>query len=770
MSGKHTFVNSKYPRFDLPDKARGETVYGTDLRFADMLTAKILRSPYAHAKIVAIHTEEAKKLPGVVAVLTGKDHPWRIGRVIDDQPFLAIDKVIYAGEPVVAVAAMNEKTAEKALDLIKVEYEQLQPVFDVEESASGNAPVIHEGFADYFFVPPAEYMAGSNICSHKKVRKGDTEKGFAMADFIVENRFYSPMGLACCLEPQVCIAQVASNGSITLWDSTQSVYRVRRALARVLRKKEKDIHIIVPHLGGGFGEKNCINQELVAIGLAMHSGGRPVKVQLNREEQIQAAMTKHACVVYIKSGIKNDGEILARQVTAYYDTGAYAHTGPTVSGQAGFTAAGPYKIENITIDSYCVYTNKTPAGSYRGYGVPQVSWAYEQHMDIIAARLKMDPLAFRLKNVLQNGDETMSGEIVHDCALKECIEKAAAAIDWNAPAPALAPGKLRGKGIAGAWKSTGAPSVHLATIRMEQDGSVVVGNSTTEMGQGCLAVFQAITCDELALLPEDVNVSLPDSIYTPYTEGTTSSRAGAFDGRAVYDAAQKIKQQLFSLAAPLLEVDIEKLELRDKKVMIKGTETGISYGNLLSKSDIGHAGNLFAQGEYRTNYVIKPDPQTGQSPLPTSSWLYAAQAVEVEIDTDSGTVTVLRVASAHDVGIALNVLNCEQQVEGGVLMGISNALYEDLLFDEGGHVRNNSFVDYKLLTVRQVPPIETILIEDMPGSAGVYGAKGLGESSLIAISAAIANAVYDATGIVSTNLPITAERLYWAIKEKEKRE
>lgn len=763
---QQTIIGTPFRRLDWESKACGQTVYGTDISLPGMLIAKMVRSPYAHARIKKIDVSKAQALPGVVAVMEGKEHPFRVGRSIGDQPPLALDKVIYIGEPVVAVAAETEEIADAAVALVEVEYEPLEPALDVEAGCRDGIPLVHPGMAEYPLVPPAAYVPGTNICGHRVVRHGDIEAGFAAADIIVEGRYETPMEQHCCLEPQCCIARWEADGALTLWDSTQSIYRVRKALAAGLKMKESQIRIIVPYLGGGFGEKNSVNQELVAAALAMHTNGRPVKVELNRDEEFTAGMAKHSTIIYIKSGVKKDGTITARQVTAYYDTGAYAHTGPTVAGQAGLVSAGPYRIENALIEVFSVYTNRIPAGSFRGYGVPQVCWAHEQHTEEIAARLGMDIVTFRRKTVLRNGDVNIFGERMKESAIYECYERAAAAIGALDTAERIGPHLIRARGIGGAWKLTGSPSTHLATIRLEPDGSAVVGNSTVEMGQGCLSLWQGIVCEELALDFRDVKVLLPDSATTPYTEGTTSSRAGPLDGRAVYEAAQIIKEQLFALAAPVLKTSPEHLDVKDGCVIVPRTGKSISYRDLMTKAGLGTVGGLFAQGECRTNDVVRPDAEASQSPHPTSMWLQQVQAVELVINTMTGEITIERCVSAHDVGKVLSLTNCEQQSQGGVIMGLGTALYEALRFNDKGRVLNASFLDYKIPTIRQVPKIESIFVEDAPSTYGAYGAKGIGEGADICVPSAVGSAVFHATGIQMHEIPITAEKMYLALKER----
>ena len=456
MDRETTYINTKLTRHDAVLKAAGKVKYGTDLELPSMLFGKVLRSPYPHAKILDIDTQKAKKHPGIEVVITGEDVPYRTGRIIDDQPFLAINKVRYIGEPVVAVAGISEKAAEEALALIKVKYEPLPAIFDAEQAVDVTAPLVHEDLVNYWHSPRANPIEGTNICTYFKVRKGDVEKGFAEADYVIEDRYTTPETQHCCIEPQVCIAQVGADRIITLWASTQSPNRLKTALGRALGIPEQRFRVIVPFLGGGFGENSGAIEPL-AVALALHSNGKPVKVALNRHEQFTATITKHSTVVYIKTGFKTDGSIAAREVKAIFDTGAYAHTGPTVCKFSGYTAAGPYKIANVKIDAYCVYTNKIPAGSFRGYGTPQMAWAYENHTDKIARKLGCDPLTFRLRNVLDFGDKTATGEVIDCTALKTCLTEAAAAIGWGSTKRTGINSIRYGKGIACGWKATGSP-------------------------------------------------------------------------------------------------------------------------------------------------------------------------------------------------------------------------------------------------------------------------------------------------------------------------
>lgn len=760
-------IGKYLPRGDSKKKARGETTYGSDMKLPGMLYGKILRSPYAHAKILRLDVTKAKKVPGVEAVVTGKDvSSYRYGNSIEDQPFLAVSKVRYVGEPVAAVAAIDERAAEEALELIEVEYSELPSVFDVEEAIKQDAPLIHEKMADYKCVLLCKPIRGTNICNHMKVLKGDVEKGFAEADFVFEDKFKTQMVQHVCMEPQVAIAMVDSLGDITLWSETQAPHDCRKMIAKTLNSPLTKVRVIVPELGGGFGAKLPLKLEPVAISLAMKARNRPVRIALTREEELACSVVRHGTVVNIKTGVKKDGTILARKVNVLWDTGAYADKGPTVCRNAGYASGGPYKIPNLRIDSYCVYTNKPVGGAMRGYGVPQGAWAYESHTDIIAHKLKMDPLKFRLKNVLQEGDLAYTGEQVRSIAVKQCLEKSAQEIGLAKKINSGNPKKRRGKGIACMWKNTASPSSSSSFVQVNADGTAVVLSSPVEMGQGWETVAAQIVAEELKIPLEKIKVVKPDTSFTPYDESTSSSRATFTGGNAIRMAAIDARQKLFKLAAENLQVSPEALEMEEEKIFdFRNPQRKLTIPEILSKGHYGKLMTVLGKGTFYSNYVKPLDPKTGQSERPTAFWMYAAQAAEVEVDVETGLVKVLKLVAAHDVGKAINRLTCEQQIEGAIPMGIGYALGEELVFDHKGRVLNSSLLDYKVSTAPDIPEMVPIIVEDAPHWMGPYGAKGLGEPALAPTAPAIANAIYNAIGVRVKELPITSEKVVRALKD-----
>ncbi|MBI2911071.1 MAG: molybdopterin-dependent oxidoreductase, partial [Chloroflexi bacterium] len=473
-------VGKSVARVDAAVKVRGEAIFLDDIVLPGMLFGKVLRSRFPHARILSIDTTEAEKLPGVKAVVTGMDLPWIHGESLVDEPFLARGKVRYMGEGVAAVAAVDEETAEAALDLIRVEYEALPAIFDPEEAMQPGAPLIHEAISTYAHPPIIEPVPDSNICNRFQLVTGDVEKGFQEADLIFEDTFTTPMQQHCSLEAHGAIAQVDTGGKVTLWATNDSPYRARKELADALKIPLTHVRVIAAYLGGNFGGKGGLKAEPAAVVLALKVRNRPVKVMFSREEEFTSSLVRHPTVTHMKTGVMKDGRIVARQVTTIWDTGAYAEKGPTVSRLSGMSAAGPYQIPNVKLDGYVVYTNKQVAGAMRGYGGPQVCWAYESQMDTIAARLGMDPLELRLKNCHGEGDVHYTGQQLYSVGLKECLEEAGREIGWGQPATA----PYRGRGIACMERGIKTPFASAAFVKVNEDGTVEVLSSTTEVGQG----------------------------------------------------------------------------------------------------------------------------------------------------------------------------------------------------------------------------------------------------------------------------------------------
>lgn len=754
-------IGSSVPRIDAVEKVTGRAVYGPDLKLPGMLHGKILRSPLPHARVLHVDTSRAERLPGVKAVATGKDLTARYGLVIQDQSPFCLDKVRYIGDPVAGVAAVDADTASEALELIRVEYEELPPVFDPLRAMEPGAPLVHEDLGKYWYVPIFFPQSGTNICNLFKIRKGDVEEGFRRAEFITENTFTTPMIQHCHIEPHVTTVKYEPSGQVTIWSSTQHPYSVRRETARILGLPINRVRVIVTTLGGGFGGKVLLKLEPMCVALAMKvKDFRPVRILLTREEEFYASVVRHPTQTSIKAGVRRDGTMVALQTKMVFDTGAYADAGPVVARSSGMAITGPYRVPHVWSDSYCVYTNKPIAGAFRGFGVPQLMWALDSTLDMLAEGIGMDPVELRLKNALEEGDISATGQILHSVGIKECIRKAAEAIEWGKKTKTY-----RGKGIGTLYKMTQTPSSSSAFVKMSEDGSVEVLCSTVDMGQGSETIFAQIAAEELGVDVQNVRVVSPDTDVTPFDHGTASSRSTFHAGNAVKLAAAEARKQLFAVAADQLEARAEDLEARGGFIYVKGSKgpgtpisairMGITYGK-------GHP--IMGSGTFSVPEATPLDQETGQGVYPSIFWLYGAQGAEVEVDPDTGKVEVLKVAAAHDLGRAINPLNCEQQIEGAVVTGVGIALLEELVLQNGTPV-NRNFRDYRIPTSMDAPEVTSIFVE-ATHKDGPFGAKGVGEPALAPTAPAIGNAIYDAIGVRVKDLPITPEKVLKALKEK----
>ncbi|HWO41551.1 MAG TPA: molybdopterin cofactor-binding domain-containing protein [Candidatus Eisenbacteria bacterium] len=764
-----TVVGKPVTRVDALEKVTGEAVYGYDLVLPDMLYGKVLFSTRAHAKIKRINTERARAYPGVAAVVTGADAPWTHGESIKDKPFLAQGKVRYIGEPVAAVAAEDEDTAQAAVQLIEVEYEDLPVYTDPEEACKPGAVAIHEDFASY---RKADFIVGSdrpNIAEHFKLRTGDVAAGFRDSDLIIKERYFVPTIQHAAMEPHSAHAQFdRESGRLTIWVANDAPFRALHEISEALNMPREKIRFINPLQGGGFGSKGGLKVEPIAVALAFHTGGRPVRVKFNREETFISTLTRHEAVVYCKSGVKKDGTLMAREMTIYWGAGAYAEKSPTVCIRGSLPAPGPYRIPHVKVDGYAVYTNKPVAGSYRGYGIPQGAWAVEQQMDEIANRLGMDRVAFRMKNIFVDGDIAYWGEQLHSVGLKETLLKATQAIEWGKKPPER-PGVKFGKGFACIQKPTRTPTTSNAAVLVNSRGDVTVLAGTVEIGQGCNTILSQIAAEELKVPIESVLMHPLDTDVIPYDASTTSSRSTYHMGNAVRKASIHAREQIAAAASPMLEAGVQDLDFRDGKVFLKDQpQIALSIAEVVRRK-FGPEGVVRGDGSYTYEIGKDLDLETGHSDHASAFYMYATQAAEVMVDEETGRVRLLRMSAAHDVGKAINPLNCVAQIEGGLAMGIGSALHEEMVVDSTGKVRNPSFLDYHLVTSLDVPKMVPILVE-CPEPEGPYGAKGLGEPGLAPTPAAIGNAVADAIGVRIYDLPLKPENVYRAIQRKTKKE
>lgn len=772
MSNFSVVGQSVYRR-DAAQKVTGQILHVGNIEMPGLLHVAVLRSPYPHARITRIEKSRAEALNGVAAVITGANitamsgvDPY-FGPAFCDQPILAIDRVLHVGDMVVAVAAEDRRRAEDALQLIEVDYEPLPAVLDVLEAAKPGSPVVHEelrpagAFADLAHVIAGEK---SNICYHFKLRTGNVQKAFAEADHIFEDTFSSPPAQHMPMEPHVTLVYMDENEKINVWTATQTPSFVRTQLAATFGIPMNRVRVRVPYLGGGYGSKLYAKLEPLVTLLALTTR-RPVRYALTREEEFQT-ITKHGVLVKIKTAVK-DGAISARRCEVYFDTGAFAEIGPRIVHKSGYTSAGPYRIPNVWIDSYCVYTNKPPAGAFRGFGVPQVIWAYDSQMDTIARALSVDPVDFRMRHALDEGEPFATGTQVRSFGLKESIRQAAQAIEWSKARPPKSGTRLRGKGIAAGVKAVLTPSISGAIVIMNADGSVNVLSSTVEMGQGSETMMAQIVAEELGISFDQVRIVQPDTDITPYDTISAGSRSTYHMGNAVRMAAGKIKAELFSAVAAKLEVHTEDLIARDGRISVRGTE---EKGMTISQAFLAKFGSLGTTitGEAICQPTAAPmDPETGQSEKCTEYWFPSASAAEVDVDTETGQVSVVKFLSVGDVGTAINPKHCEQQLLGSATTHLSLTLFEEMIFEEG-QLLNGSLLDYQIASMKDLPETFEPIVVEVPHESGPFGAKGVGETGTLTVSAAIANAIEDAVGVRIRDLPITPEKILRLLTEQGK--
>jgi len=761
-------IGKTFRRLDYETKVTGKAQYLADMIVPGMGHGKILRSPYPHARIKKIDAAKAARVAGVMAVITRDDilHDAGIepyyGPVFKDQTIVAVEKVRHVGDPVAAVAALSIDAAEEALRLIEVEYEELPAVLDVHQALKPGATLVHEsiklptsGFADLAEIKPVE---GTNLCTHFKLNRGNIERGFAESDRIFEDTFTLPATQHSFLETHACIASVEPGGRITVWATTQNPFVVRTQLANIFKVPVAKVRVIVPYLGGGYGGKVYPKVEPIAVALAQKAG-RPVRLVLSREE-VFYTITKHAAVIRMKTGVKNDGTLVARECEIHLDTGAYAEIGPRVAKKSGYTAAGPYRIPNLKIDSYSVYTNKPPAGAFRGFGVSQSAWAVESQMDIIAAALNMDPLAIRLKNGYVNGDKFVTEETLHSVGLKECLDEVSKSIGWGDRDAEKKASKgdsvRRGKGLACMIKATITPSVSCAVVKMNEDASLSIYAGTVEMGQGSETTLAQIAGKELGIPLQTIQVLGVDTDVVPYDLTTSSSRSTFHMGKAVQLAAQDIVRQLKQIVAKEYGVPEDKISFADGKIRLP--ETVLDYSEVMFKRFGMQGGTLVGDGQLKTS--VKDE--FGEKST-SAFWFLAAGAAEVEVDVETGKIRLVKYASAVDVGKAISPLGCRQQLAGAAITGIGQAMFEEIAYDNGQLI-NPNLVDYVLPSLGDMPAVIDPIAIEIPDRNGPFGAKGIGESGLIPVAPAIANAVFDAVGVRIKDLPIKAEKIYLALE------
>ena len=753
---------------DATARVAGRVPYTIDIVLPGMLHAKLLRSPIAHAKIRSIDVSRALAVPGVAVVMTGADlaarsdiQPW-YGPIFRDQPILAIDKVRYVGEPVAAVAAVDLDAAQAAIDLIDVEYDELPAVFTLDEALADGAPLVHEGpprtgqtFADVI----VNATGDSNVCNHFKLRKGDIEAGLAAADHVFEDIFTSPPVQHVPMETHACVADVR-DGRVTVWAGAQIPFVVRSQLAEIFKIPQTRVRVIVPTLGGGYGAKCYPKIEPVTAVLAQ-AARRPVRLHLTREEEF-VTITKHGMRIAMTTGVTKDGAIVARKSICHFNTGAYGDIGPRLIKNGGYGTGGPHHIPNVWVDSYAVYANIAPAGAFRGYGVNQAAWAYETQMDMIADRLGWDPLEFRMQNLLVDGQRVMTGEEMYDAHFRDLLGTAATSIGWDPAEGATRNGnKVRAKGLSCIIKGSVTPSTSSASAKLNEDGTLDVLTSSVEMGQGMHWTLAIFAGERLGIPPDRVHVTTPDTDITPYDQQTSSSRTTHSMGTAVAGAVDEIRTQLLQLAGDEFEIAVDDLEVVDQTVRVKGMpDRALDFGEIVRRS---RSGNLLGSSIFRTEGGL--DPETGQG-IGSVHWHQAAGAAEVEVDLETGKIDVLRYHAGVYAGRIMNPVQAELQTEGNVAFGVGQALFEEMVFDNG-QLQNGNLGDYMIASIDDMPrEIDLNVLEHLEA----HDVHGIGETSLPPVMPAIGNAVFRATGVRITDLPITPEKVLRGLRSRVEEE
>lgn len=755
---EYKIIGKRLPRVDAGDKVRGVARYTDDISMPGTLFGLILRSPLPHAKIMRINTSRAKKLPGVKAIVTGEDTlkvkfgiVSRSPKYMDEFP-LAVDKVRFIGDEVAAVAAVDPDVALEAVDLIEVEYEELPAIFDPEEARKPGAPQIHE-------------HAPGNISREYHIKKGDPEKAFLECDLVREDTVTTQSAIHAYMEPRAALAHWDTNGKLTVYTSTQTPYYVQQHLGLTLGMNPDRIRVIKPFTGGGFGGKadGMSAVEFSAALLSRHAG-RPVKVVCSRDEEFTAARRKHPSRVTMKTGVKKDGTILARQSRAVLDGGAYCSLGPLTTVLMGTLQTLPFLFEHYQYDGYRIYTNKPPCGAMRGHGGTQVHFAQDIQLDMIAEELGLDPVEMALKNGLQTGDESAAGFKIVSSGFGECLKKVTENSGWREKRQTRTKDSKKAYGIglgcggfpsgAGFYFNRTTSAHSSVIIKAGEGGGINVLTGASDVGQGSDTVLSQIVAEVLGLPLEDIHLTSADSQITPPDMGTYSSRVTVAAGNAALSAAEAAREELFKVVAEELEARIDDLVAEDRRIFVKGSpEIFIPFVdavNLYQKKNSGSP--LVVKGSYNS-----PDPLS-----PTYS--FGAYICEVEVDRRTGEIDMLKIWAAHDCGQPLNPLSVEGQIEGCIAMGMGYALSEDLRFD-GGQTLNPSFMGYAMPTANQMPEINiTHVVTDDPH--GPFGAKETGEGSLDPTAPAIANAVYNAVGVRVRELPLTPEKILKGMKGK----
>jgi CO/xanthine dehydrogenase Mo-binding subunit len=737
-------LNKPVPRIEGADKVSGKMRYAADIPVPAALSAKILRASLPHARILGIDSSKAAKLPGVRAIIVGADVAGvMVGLRMKDMPLLAQDRVRYVGEPVAAVAADNDEIAEEALGLIDVQYEELPFVTDPVEAIRPGAPLLHENPAQYKNAPERDTEL-PNVQSYGKWSNGDLEAGFQKAARIFEHTFRTPLGFHGYIEPQACTVKINDDNRVEIWASNKAPFTLRARLARDLGLDEANIKVHILPVGGDFGGKTSVVEAPVCYFLAKKTG-KPVRMVLDYSEELTAVSHRHPAVITLRSGVDSDGRLCAMQVRAVFSGGGYAalKANAEVTVQGPRRAASYYRIPAIQVETICAYTNQVPCTQTRTPGSPQTTFAVESHIDIIARELGMDPVTFRMKNLLNDGDPTPFGQKLKGVVVKHVLQKALDAAAWKKPK-----GKNIGRGVAVYERPSGAGKSS-AAISIEQDGSVNVNLGVPDVGPGIHTVVQQIVSEVLNLPRERVKIVVADTDTSPYDSGTGGSKSTNSVGTAAYQAVNELKGRLLALAATKLGCPTEQIQAVNGRYSAPGRKA-MPFSEIIALAVEQNGGPLTHLSIY----------EPSRAPITS----FAAQVAEIEVDPGTGHVKVKKLTTVHDSGTVLNHLSYTGQIDGGVITGLGFALMEDNSLVDGRMLTAN-LGEFKMATIADVPKLTTVLIEDADGPIPYHG-KAIAEIPNVPTAGAIANAIEDAVGVRLYDLPITSEKVYAALNGK----
>ncbi|PKK90333.1 MAG: xanthine dehydrogenase [Candidatus Wallbacteria bacterium HGW-Wallbacteria-1] len=777
-------VGKAEQRIDAAEKLTGQAIYAGDMKLPGMLQARVLQSPHASANIKSIDISAAIALPGVHAVLTGADLDYRVGLYLVDKYVMARGRVRHYGEAVAAVAAETQAIADRAIELIMVDYEVLEPVLGPVEAMAENAPLVHPDLESYDYVKAVfTPKPGTNIANHTKLRKGDVERGFAEADFIVEREYTNPSVQHVPMETHVAIGQWKIGDRVDIWTSAQSAFTVRNLFCHTFGLPHSNVRVTIPHVGGGFGGKAGISLEPLACLLSRAAKGRPVMLRATREEEFSLLACRSGLVYRIRTGVRRDGRITAQKMTMYWDSGAYADYAVNVTRASGYSAAGPYEIPNAWLDAFTIYTNKPFGTAYRGFGHVEFSWGLERHMNLLARTIGMDPYEFRKINAIREGSLTLTGEKItaNSGNVTKCMDAVASEVAYGRLTPEeelyqSTTGRRIAKSVVALHKAPAMPpfTSTAVVVKMNEDSSVTVNLALTEIGAGTYTSIAQIVSEELKFPMSKVKIALEvDTDRDPYDWQTVASKGLLLSGNAAILAARDLISKAYEVACQILRCQSCDLDHDSDRIFLKHhPDNGVTFSQIAIgfayPDGFGIGGPLIGVGRYTAQGLSNLDKETGQG-HPALDWTYGAHGLVVGADPVTGEYDILAIASCFDVGRAINPGAVRGQSVGGVIQGLGTAMCEGYIYDSEGHLLNPNFTDNKILTSLDIPPEMVSMVVETPQIDGPFGARGVGEHSMIAICGALGNTIEDSIGADLTHMPVRQEDVWWALQDENTR-